>query len=334
MAGIPGLSYRGADGKIHHIPDRKLIQEISTLPAPGRHLLKNLARYTGEDLGLIMTSRGCPYNCRFCSSKSIWTRRTRFRALDDVANEIDEIQSRYNVSYITFKDDSFTLRRERILDYCRLHRQRFPKLPWECVTRLDLIDADLLATMRAAGCVTVKVGVESGSARMLAAIDKGEGLAEMRHGARLLRQSGMFWSAYFIIGLPGETEADQDESVRVLGQLAPDFAAVGCYEPFPGTPMFADGLQRGLFVPRMTADEILRTPPGEYYLKTPGVRSDLIASERFAQRERHLVGLFAARNRRVRAVMRRLRARVAQYRLNPRMFFRDAWQFVQWYHHA
>lgn len=331
VAGIRGLSWRDRDGVVHHEPNRPLLTELDRLPAPGRHLLLNRSRYSGEDLGLIMTSRGCPYNCRFCSSKSVWGRRTRFRSIANVADEVADIIDRFGVSYLTLKDDSFTLRRQHVLDWCRVRDQRFARLPWECVTRLDLIDPELLAQMRRSGCVTVKVGIESGSPRMLQTIDKGEDLATMRRGAGHLRRSGMFWSAYFIMGLPGEEESDLHESLAVLREFRPDFAAIGVYEPFPGTPMFADGIARGLFKPTMTADEVLRTPPGDYYLARPGVHSDRIDPERFAHLERETVASFAQHNRRLRFLLRRGRARLAQYRLDPAMLFSDAGRFVRWY---
>ena len=112
---ISGLSYRCGDKNIHNNAGR-FIDDLHCLPFPDRETLLGLDTYTSEDLGLLMGSRGCPYNCSYCATQ-IWTRRVRYRSLTNIIDEIKDVQHRYGTHQFTFKDDSFTVNRKRVMEF-------------------------------------------------------------------------------------------------------------------------------------------------------------------------------------------------------------------------
>ena len=199
------------------------------------------SRYTSEDMGLIMTSRGCPYGCTYCSTD---TRRVSYRSIDNVLKEIRLVKEKYGTSQFSFKDDSFTVNRKRVEDLCdRLIKEKF-NINWECNTRVNLINDDLLLKMKRAGCNSIKVGIESGSERVLKEMNKGITHDQVRNAAKLFRKVGIHWTGYFMMGVPGETVEDVYKTLDFMYEVKPDFASIGVYEPFPGTPMFAEEPKR------------------------------------------------------------------------------------------
>lgn len=202
LEGILGLSYRGDDGAVAHNPPRPLLEDIDSLPFPARTALYDHDAYESEAMGNIFTARGCPFSYGYCSAHQIWTRRVRYRSLDNVLAEMRQVRDTYGTKQFTFWDDSFTANRERILELCRRLRRELPGIYWSCTTRFDLIDEELVVAMKAAGCNNIELGVESGSQPVLDFINKGVALEQIRAGARLLNQHGVYWSAFFMVGIP------------------------------------------------------------------------------------------------------------------------------------
>lgn len=183
-----------------------LIEELDVLPLPGIDNLRNVASYRPIDLGLMMTARGCPYSCTFCALSTIWSRKVRHHSTDRVIREIKLRRERYGTNFFSFRNGTFTLIRSKVVQFCRRLLEEYFKIEWECLTRVDAIDGELLQLMRQAGCRTIRVGVESGSEKILKYMDKNISLPQIRVAAKILNQSGIFWSAYFILGVPIETE--------------------------------------------------------------------------------------------------------------------------------
>ena len=115
---IKGLSFRTGN-QVQHNPPADLIDDLDSLPYPARDLLINASSYTPEDMGLILTGRGCPFSCSFCSSSGVWKKIVRYRSVENVLGEIQEIQANYKTIQFCFKDDTFTIKPERVSDFAR-----------------------------------------------------------------------------------------------------------------------------------------------------------------------------------------------------------------------
>ncbi len=229
---IPGLAFKSAQGKIITTPHRELLKDLDSLPFPDRDSLYRLETYRPDDLSMIMTSRGCPYNCAFCSS--IWERRARDRSILNIVAEIEYLIERFKTKNIYFKDDTFTLSRKRIFEFCNTLEQKNIQVDWECLTRIELIDKELIMRMRRAGMVYLKIGIESGSQRLLDAANKNVTISEIKKGAAILNKLGQKWSAFFMIGYPDETETEIHMSHKLIEEIRPTYVSMSTLVPYPG----------------------------------------------------------------------------------------------------
>ena len=246
---IAGLSIRRSDGSIEHGPDRPLIDDLDTLAFPDLDALHALDTYRPVDLGAVIGMRGCPYRCAFCGVSTIWTNRVRFRSPSNVADELEYLAKRFNPPYFSFRDATFTLKRSWAEEVCREIIERGLVRPWECVTRADTLDRQLLELMRQAGCRTIRIGVESGSPRVLATMDKSIELEPILRAARIMNEMGFYWSAYFLFGTPYETVESIEETMRFIDELDPPFVTVARFSPIPGTPYYNALEAQGLIHP-------------------------------------------------------------------------------------
>ncbi|MHC4518630.1 MAG: B12-binding domain-containing radical SAM protein, partial [Planctomycetota bacterium] len=323
---VDGLSFR-RNGQISHNPQAGEVQDLNRLPIPDRSLLRNHDRYSPEDMGLIMTSRGCPFSCAFCATD---TNRVQYRSLENIVAEIRLVRERYGTSQFSFKDDSFTVNRRRVAEFCDTLLAENLNIGWECNTRVDLVSEAMLAQMKRAGCNSIKVGVESGSEAVLQRMNKRITLDQVREAARLLRKTGIHWTAYFLIGTPGETEKDVYKTLDFMYEMKPDFASIGVYEPFPGTIMFEEGIARGLVKADMALEEFYTTLPNDYY-KTNGRRQvDTIDQGRFAVLESETKAKFHAYNKGVGRLFKRVRSRARLYLGHPASLLTDFRRFLSW----
>lgn len=238
---IPGLSFK-EDGKVIIRRLTPYISDLDKYPYPARELLLNQDKYTSEDIGVIMTSRGCPYKCGFCSHPP----KVRYRNLDNVIEEIGDVRDKYGTRQFAIKDDSFTVNRKRTMEFCRMLINKRLDINWDCTTRVNLINDELLDIMQEAGCNTVKVGIETGSERILKEVNKGVTFEQMKKAADMLNKHGIFWSAYFMYGLPTETKEDMLKTLKFMKELDPPYAGLGLYAPMPNTQLWGQGLQLGL----------------------------------------------------------------------------------------
>lgn len=237
---ILGLSYK-SNGKIQHNRDRPLL-EIDTIPYPAKHLMLDLNLHDQDDFNAILASRGCPYNCIFCATSNVWTKRVRFRKSLDVVKEIEETYKRFNTRFFSFEDDTFTIRRDRCAEICDLiikyGLQKISGFRWVCNTRPELLNSNLLQRMRDAGCAAVAIGIESGNAEVLKRLKKGYTIEQVKKAAKMIRETGMILSAQFMIGLPFETESDIWDTVRLAEELEPESVMLSVATPLPKTELF------------------------------------------------------------------------------------------------
>jgi len=247
---IAGITYQTEDGTVASTPDRPPIPagDLDAMPHPAWHLFK-LERYTNlqptvdqvDGLSLpILTSRGCPYRCTYCSQ--IGPRRWRARSADSVLAEWRWLVQEQGAAEIGVLDDSFNIDRKRVLDICqRLVDESLNHVPWIMINgiRANLADEEVLGAMKRAGCIRAAFGVESGNQAILdSVVDKQLTLDQVRGAFKAAQTVGMETIGFFIIGLPGETEETMDDTIRFACELDPVVANFSIATPFPGTQMY------------------------------------------------------------------------------------------------
>ncbi|HTP63743.1 MAG TPA: radical SAM protein [Geobacteraceae bacterium] len=245
---IRGLALRKGD-EVIFTPPREAIADLDTLPFPARFYDNALATEPHRQLEFIITSRGCPAACRFCSSPRFWGRGLRLRSPRSIVDEIGFIRDRYGLIYFSIRDDTFTADRERAMAFCRLLLQEKTYILWNCQSRVNAVDAELLVMMKRAGCECVQFGVESGSRRILRELGKDFTPEQVKSAAAAVRKAGINLSVYLITGVPGETEEDLKATLRLIEEIKPNDGQVSPLAYYPGTPLFASGVKNGTIRP-------------------------------------------------------------------------------------
>ncbi len=254
---IAGLSLRDGKGAIVHNDPRPPRRDLDNLPFPAHHLYK-VERYTNlQPLtdGLapnaraytIITSRGCPYQCIYCS-KAVTGNTWRPRSPENVVAEWRKLVVDLGATEIGVTDDVMTLDVERAKAICRLLiAERLNKVPWITIhgIRADNTDLELFQLMKEAGCKRVGFGVESGNQRVLDIMKKNQSIDKVRQAFRNASAAGLETIGFFIFGLPGENEATMDDTIKVALELDPDLANFMIAAPFPGTELYQMVLDRG-----------------------------------------------------------------------------------------
>lgn len=315
---IRGVSFNRR-GKITHNQERLSPKNLDDYPIPDRSLLLNEAKLSSEDMGLIMTSRGCPYRCTYCAS----TKGIRYRSVDNVLKEIFLVKTKYGTTQFTFKDDSFTVNRDRVVELCNKLIDQKIGIKWECNTRVNLIGLDLLKLMKKAGCNFIKVGVESGSDKMLEKMNKKITLDQVRNAACLFRKVGIHWTGYFMMGVVGETEKDIWKTVEFMREIKPNLGVIAVYEPFPGTVMFDEGVKKGLLKAEMSLKEFYEVFPNNYYKVDESVQNDKISPERFSQLEKEVYQAFHRYNIKLGNILAMGKSKIGVYLSDPKIFYED-----------
>lgn len=245
---IDGISYKH-NGRIIHNPNRPLISDLDKIPWPRLDSLVQIQTYRPVDFGAIMASRGCPYDCTFCGVHNIWSRKVRYRSIQNVINEISLLKEKYEVKYFSFRDASFTLNKDRSILFCNELIRRELNIKWECLTRIDLLDRNLLEKMKKAGCVTIRVGIESGDETILRSMRKFIDLEKVKEMARLLNRMGFYWSTYFMFGTPLETRESIQRTINFIKAIDPPFITLSRFAPIPGSEIYHNLEKKGLVSP-------------------------------------------------------------------------------------
>ena len=265
LSGVLGITYRDND-KICRTPDRPYIKDLDSIPFPAHHLmpLDNL-KHNGKLLIPLVSSRGCVYWCDFCSTVRMFGRGYRMRSAKNVVDEMEFVHQTYGVDQVTFYDDAFSVDRARVLQICKELHNRNLKLIWDCGTRVDMVDRELLKTMKDAGCIAVWMGVESGSEAVLNAMNKSIKLEQTRQAYKTAHDVGLMTIANVVLGFPGETEQTAKQTIRFVQQLNPEDVGFYLATPYPGTPMYDQVVKNGWlrvtdFDKYDTAGPIFETP--------------------------------------------------------------------------
>ncbi len=235
---VRGLALRDRDTeKIHRTAKRPLEDDLDQLAPPARDLMP-LARYLAFDShASIVTSRGCPFECIFCSAPAWTGRQVRYRNPIQCVDEVEEL-AELGFREITIEDDLFTLYRKHFLAVCGELERRNTGIRWNAFSRVDTISPEIVQTMARAGCQAICFGVESGNQEVLDLVKKKSNLAMVRDAMRMTQEVGISALASFIIGLPGETEQTLRKTVEFAESLKHEFGSLYGFHilaPFPGT---------------------------------------------------------------------------------------------------
>ena len=286
LSSILGITYRNQDGILVSTPNRPPIPtpELDALPFPAWHLFK-LDRYTNLQPTVdqvqgpsfpILTSRGCPYRCTYCSQ--IGPRLWRARSVDSVVAEWRWLVRDQGAAEIGVLDDSFNINRQRVLDICqRLVDEGLTQVPWIMINgiRANLADEEILGAMKRAGCIRVAFGVESGNQRILdSVVDKHLTLDQVRHAFQAARKVGIETIGFFIIGMPGETEETMEDTIRFACELDPLVANFSIATPFPGTDMYETVRAKGRILAESWDDFVFFE--GKARFEMPGLPAELV----------------------------------------------------------
>jgi len=236
LAAVPGLAgQRGGEIFVDN-PQPPLIKNLDEIPLPARHKIP-MEKYFSlnpERLVYIFTTRGCPFKCIFCQ-KDYTGRGFRTRSVQSIVDELEFIVKTYDPGVVLFVDEILTLRKKHIHEMCDEILRRNLKVEWIGNTRADCVDYPLLKHMHRAGCRRIYYGWESGSARMLDVLKKDQTPEDVIESARLTRRAGIWCKVYLIIGSPGETVEDIEETQRVLRAASPDLIRISVFNPLIGT---------------------------------------------------------------------------------------------------
>ena len=270
---------------------------------------------------MVMTSRGCPYDCGFCASRNMWQRTVRFRSIENVIGEIHELKEKYSVKNVTFMDDSFTLHRNRVRELCLAMIENGMGVTWSCLTRANMISDEMITIMKKAGCVKVDIGIESGNQRVLDLTGKQITLDQVREAVSILRRNKMYWSGFFMFGFPTETKDEVFDTLHFLKELKPDWANMSIFTPYPGTKLYDLAQERGMILepidytiyshqnPHLRFTDTI--PKGQFSLLATSVLKEI---HDYNSSYRHLAK----------------RAFTRKYHRNPKLLFHDVKNLVTW----
>jgi radical SAM superfamily enzyme YgiQ (UPF0313 family) len=233
-AGLAGTVYRDA-GAIARAPERPSVPELDALASPHDYFSTHI----------VMTSRGCPWQCTFCGAETTWGRGFRGQSVPYVLDSLESALARLPVRMIQIKDDTFTTNKKRVIEICRGIRERKLDFFWSCDTRVDVLSEELLREMRLAGCERLSLGVESGSAAILKAINKKITVEQIIRSTELAKRYGIEVRYYMMLGNRGETRETFEETLAFLERAKPHQYLFSCLSIYPGTLDFQDAEKAG-----------------------------------------------------------------------------------------
>ncbi len=241
VAGTAGVVWRGARGEPTRGPEREAIARLDELACP----------HHAFSTHILMTARGCPWACTFCGAETSWGRGFRSQSVDYVLDAIEAALPKLPVRMLQIKDDTFTTNKKRVTQICEGILDRGLRFVWSCDTRVDLLTEPLLRVMRLAGCQRLSLGVESGSQRILDAIDKKITVDEILTSTRLAKEAGIKVRYYMMLGNRGETRETFEETLSFLERARPHEYLFSCLSVYPGTIDYRDAVAGGWLDPEI-----------------------------------------------------------------------------------
>jgi radical SAM superfamily enzyme YgiQ (UPF0313 family) len=240
---VDGIAYRDARGEVVKTPQRPLIEDVDALPLPARDLVdwetyrESWWAHHGYFSMSLIATRGCPFNCAWCQ-KIVFGRSFRPRDPERVAEEMRVLKTRYRPDFVRIVDDAMGIDKGWVRRWRDAVLTKDAVLPYECLSRVDLMDEEIARWLKETGCRRISFGAESGSQKVLDAMTKGTTVEQIRETAEICREVGIESYFYMMVGYPGETWEDLKRSVALLRETHPDQFSTTIAYPLPGTTFY------------------------------------------------------------------------------------------------
>ena len=256
LSEVNGIIYKFGEGyKVTE--ERESIQDLDDLPFipwdlfPHKRYAQDTSELRRKPFGWMSTSRGCPWDCSFCSNIHVWGRKYRSMSPKRIVDEISYLSTEFGIKALDFREDNFTVKRDRVFQICRLIKEKKLDVEWMCESRVDIVDDELLSVMRDAGCRAIYFGIESGSQRVLDFLNKGFKLEQAVETVRLCKKNDIRIIASVMIGVPTETKEEHLETIRFIKRLSPDVVYFNAFIGIPGSKMYDHIIGKNLIYEKM-----------------------------------------------------------------------------------
>lgn len=245
LAQIPGIIYKDTNDTICKNAEREKLKELDRLPLPNRQKVDLQLYFNawkekhGTSSVTINTMRGCPYSCKWCS-RAVYGASYRRRSAVHVADEIEWIKNNYDVDSIWFVDDVFTISHKWLASFGEELKRRNLNIAYECITRADRMNEEVVKQLKDSGCFRVWIGAESGSQKVIDLMDRRVDVEQVRDMIQLSKKYGIEAGTFIMVGYPGETKEDIFETARHLKTSDPDHFTITVAYPIKGTPLYEE----------------------------------------------------------------------------------------------
>ena len=289
---IDGIAYKH-NGKDRVVPRESFVSDLDSIPFPARHLF-DMNRYFGrgashgvrrhDRFASVVTSRGCPAKCSFCTAHRVWGHRYRMRSPENVVEELEGLISDYGVTEILFEDDNLTMSKKRAIKLFNLMIERKLGLEWDTPNGVAVyaLDESVIEKMKESGCHKINFAVESGQQRVLdQIINKPIKLKRVSELIHFAKKIGLEVGGFFVLGMPGETFEDMKETIRFIKRHRLHSFHLAVASPLPGSSLYDQCLKEGLLVDGYSP---FNPPIIDYHIQTPLWSADEL--RRFVEKEK------------------------------------------------
>jgi anaerobic magnesium-protoporphyrin IX monomethyl ester cyclase len=229
---IKGIAFRKGE-KFVKTNDAEVIQDLDRLPMPSKYF----------EFHHLASSRGCPANCTFCGSPRFWGHKVRFHSPEYFVEQLEQLY-RKGITFFYVSDDTFTMKKDRVIEICKKIIEKDLKITWFAISRVNYVNEEILYWMRKAGCIQISYGVESGSEKIRNVLNKNINTEMIKKAFALTTKYGILARAYFIYGSPGESRETIQETIDLIHEIKPLSTIFYILDIFPGTALYEDFKRR------------------------------------------------------------------------------------------
>jgi len=266
LSAIKGIVYREGDN-IFETQRREFIDDLDSLPFPvtvAQDCLIDFDKYPRKSFKYIFAIRGCPFSCSFCGSRYTWSRKVRFRSVENIIEEIREIQ-RLGIDDIHFDDDTWGIKKSFIQNLCIAIKEQCPGLRWSCEIHVKFVDDETISFMKSAGCHSIQIGVESGNNEILKLLNKNSTIEDVFAAANIIKKHNIHLQTFFIVGFPQETEETLHDTISAMTSIPADFLIYSIFTPYYGTKLFNHCKELGIIVDDFDISLFNHQSPENYF---------------------------------------------------------------------
>ncbi|QHT69633.1 radical SAM protein [Rhodocytophaga rosea] len=242
---IQGIAFKNNRRDVIQTTEREKLKNLDELPIPDREAI-DLHKYLnawktrhGQNAISVSTMRGCPYTCKWCS-RAVYGLSYRRRSPQKVVEEMLYLKARYNPDTLWFVDDVFTISHKWLREFAVILKENNIRIPYECISRSDRMNEEVIDLLKETGCYRIWIGAESGSQAVIDAMDRRVQIGQVREMIQLAKKKGIQTGTFIMLGYPGETEADIEETIQHLKISDPDYYTITLAYPIKGTQLYTE----------------------------------------------------------------------------------------------